>query len=176
MQTDVSDGVAELARQGVIDPKRACIVGASYGGYVALAGMTVQQGLYRCAVSYAGVSDLNDFLEWFSPSQDDDRDAGTRYLRKFIGASGNDDPALHALSPSRLAARADAPVLLIHGADDTTVPIAQSRKMERELRRAGKPVDFVLLKGEDHQLSRDATRKAMLKAAMDFVEAHNPAD
>jgi len=58
MQTDISDGVADLAKKGVIDPKRACIVGASYGGYAALAGVTVQQGLYRCAVSVAGVSDL----------------------------------------------------------------------------------------------------------------------
>jgi dipeptidyl aminopeptidase/acylaminoacyl peptidase len=176
MQTDISDGVAELARRGVIDPKRACIVGASYGGYAALAGVTVQQGLYRCAVSDAGISDLNDFLEWKSPTQDDDRDATTRYLRRFVGARGNDDPTLHALSPARLAARADAPILLIHGADDSVVPLFQSRKMEEALRKAGKPVEFVLLKGEDHWLSRDATRKAMLKAAVDFVEAHDPAD
>ena len=58
MQTDVSDGVAELARQGIVDPKRVCIVGASYGGYAALAGVTVQQGLYRCAVSVSGVAPL----------------------------------------------------------------------------------------------------------------------
>ena len=176
MQTDVSDGVAALARRGLVDPKRACIVGASYGGYVALAGVTVQQGLYRCAVSYGGLSDLGDFLERITPSWSDPRNPETRYLRRFIGVRDSEDPALRALSPARLADRADAPVLLIHGADDTVVPILQSRKMERELTKAGKPVEFVLLKGEDHWLSRDATRKAMLAAALAFVEKYDPAD
>ena len=62
MQTDISDGVADLAKRGIVDPKRACIVGASYGGYAALAGVTVQQGLYRCAVADAPVADLGDML------------------------------------------------------------------------------------------------------------------
>lgn len=175
MQTDISDGVADLAHQGIIDPKRACIVGGSYGGYAALAGVTVQQGLYRCAVSYGGVSDLNYFLNHESPAGTDARNAGTRYLFKFLGVRDNDDASLHALSPARLADRADAPILLIHGADDTVVPVGQSREMERALRRAGKPVEFVELKGEDHWLSRDATRKAMLAAEISFVERNNPA-
>lgn len=175
MQTDISDGVADLARQGVIDPNRACIVGASYGGYAALAGVTVQQGLYRCAVSYAGVSDLNNYLFWLAPADTDDRTALMRYVRKFIGARANDDPALKDISPARLADRADAPILLIHGADDTVVPITQSQQMQRALQRAGKPVEFIQLKGEDHWLSRDASRKAMLEAAVAFVERNNPA-
>ncbi|MEL7219650.1 MAG: prolyl oligopeptidase family serine peptidase, partial [Pseudomonadota bacterium] len=58
MQTDLSDGIAHLAAEGIVDPSRACIMGASYGGYAALAGVTLQQGIYRCAVSFAGVSDL----------------------------------------------------------------------------------------------------------------------
>jgi dipeptidyl aminopeptidase/acylaminoacyl peptidase len=176
MQTDISDGVVNLAGQGLIDPKRACIVGASYGGYAALAGVTVQQGLYRCAVSYGGISDLNAFLFWLAPADSDDRTARARYERKFIGAKSNDDPALKDLSPARLAERADAPVLLIHGADDTVVPIAQSQQMQRALQKAGKPVDFVQLKGEDHWLSRDTSRKAMLEAAVAFVARYNPAE
>jgi dipeptidyl aminopeptidase/acylaminoacyl peptidase len=171
MQTDISDGVAELARQGVIDPKRACIVGASYGGYAALAGVTLQQGLYRCAVSYGGISDLNYFLD---RELGDDRNAGARYLRKFLGAGSNYAAAMREISPVRFAARADAPILLIHGEADSVVPIGQSREMERVLHQAGKPVEFVLLKGEDHWLSRDATRKAMLAASVAFVEKYNP--
>jgi dipeptidyl aminopeptidase/acylaminoacyl peptidase len=172
MQTDISDGVAELARRGVIDPKRASIVGASYGGYAALAGVTVQQGLYRCAVSYAGVSDLNYLI---SREVGDDENAGARYLRRFLGAE-HGEAAVRDLSPARLAARADAPILLIHGESDTVVPIGQSREMERVLKQAGKSVEFVQLKGEDHWLSRDAMRKAMLAAAVAFVENHNPAN
>jgi dipeptidyl aminopeptidase/acylaminoacyl peptidase len=74
MQTDISDGLAELTRQGIVDPKRACIVGASYGGYAALAGVTLQQGLYRCAVAVAPVSDLMDMY-----SSDYRRAARTRW-------------------------------------------------------------------------------------------------
>ena len=176
MQTDISDGVAELTRQGVIDPKKACIVGGNYGGYAALAGVTVQQGLYRCAVSYGGISDLNVFLNWVTPTDADDRNATTRYLRKFVGAKSDSDPTLHDISPARLADRADAPILLMHGADDTVVPLIQSQMMQRALQRAGKPVEFVQLPGEDHWLSRDATRKAMLSAAVAFVEKNNPAE
>lgn len=175
MQTDVSDGVAAMAAQGVIDPSRVCIVGASYGGYAALAGVTLQHGIYRCAVSVAGVSNLSYLLsEHTWENGDDAANAGTRYLRRFLGVTSDDDQTLQELSPVRLAARADAPILLIHGTDDTVVPLRQSRDMEAALRRAGKPVDFVLLPGEDHWLSQEATRKAMLEATMKFVELHNP--
>ena len=62
--SDITAGVAELAKLGMIDPKRACIVGGSYGGYAALAGVTLQQGMYRCAVSVAGPADMSNFMSW----------------------------------------------------------------------------------------------------------------
>ncbi|MGA0601367.1 alpha/beta hydrolase family protein [Caulobacter sp. KR2-114] len=174
MQTDISDGLADLARHGVVDPKRACIFGGSYGGYAALAGVTVQQGLYRCAVSYGGISDLGALLQQEAPADADNRNASVRYLRRFLGVGL--DASLKDLSPAQLAGRADAPILLIHGADDTVVPISHAREMESALRKAGKPVEFVLLKSEDHWLSRQATREAMLSAAVDFVMRNNPPD
>ena len=168
MQTDISDGVGALAARGIIDPKRACIMGASYGGYAALAGVTLQQGLYRCAVSVAGVADLQlmkaDELG-VGPTRVQARNWAT-----LIGARTD----LAAISPAMAAARADAPVLLIHGRDDTVVPYAQSTRMAGQLRAAGKPVELVTLKGEDHWLSRGATREAMLVAAVAFIEKHNP--
>ncbi len=177
MQTDISDGVAELARQGLVDPARACIVGGSYGGYAALAGVTVQHGLYRCAVSVAGLSDLNHMLNWETRLESGDaRNPATRYWRQFMGVKKDGDPALRVISPAQLAAQADAPVLLIYGVDDTVVPIKQSQMMEQALKAAGKPVETVVLKGEDHWLSRGETRTAMLRAAVRFVEANNPPD
>ncbi len=173
MQTDISDGVAELARQGIVDPKRACIVGASYGGYAALAGVTVQQGLYRCAVSVAGVADLSRFLAW-EPDNFGLASAAVRDSRLFLGAKGPGDASLNQISPARLAARADAPVLLIHGKDDSVVPIIQSRDMRDALRGAHKEVELIELASEDHWLSRSDTRTQMLSTAMAFVEKHNP--
>lgn len=175
MQTDVSDGLAALAKDGIVNPERACVVGASYGGYAALAGVTVQQGVYRCAVSVNGVSDLTAML-YDERAQNGRESVVVRYWTTFMGASRVGDPALKALSPAELASRADAPVLLIHGRDDTVVPLDQSRTMERALKRAGKPVELVVLAGEDHWLSKGATRKAMLEAAVAFVQKHNPAD
>lgn len=176
MQTDISDGLAALAREGVVDPKRACIVGSSYGGYAALAGVTVQNGLYRCAVSFGGVADPVFMLESEIASYGG-RNAAVRYWRSFLGA---DRPGwmadLNAVSPVKLAGRADAPVLLIHGRDDTVVLLEHSRRMERALRGAGKPVELIVLDGEDHWLSGEATRTAMLKASTAFVMKHNPPD
>jgi dipeptidyl aminopeptidase/acylaminoacyl peptidase len=173
METDLSDGLAELARRGLVDPKRACIVGAGYGGYAALAGVTVQHGIYRCAVSYAGQADLNNFLRW-STDQFGQQSEVFRQLKVFTGAKSEGDGSLHGISPALLADKADAPILLIHGKTDTVVPIEQSRIMAKALRGAGKPVEYVELDGEDHWLSGEATRVEMLKAAVEFVKKNNP--
>ncbi len=172
MQTDVSDGVKALAAQGIIDPGRVCIVGASYGGYAALAGVTVEQGIYRCAVSVAGLSDLSRFQIWIATRSGSDLQA-SNFWRALMGAAGSQD--LKAVSPAQLARRADAPILLIHGEDDSVVPMEQSRAMEKALQAAGKPVEFVSMPGEDHWLSKEATREIMLARAVAFVEKHNPA-
>jgi len=172
MQSDLSDGVRALANQGFIDPKRVCIVGASYGGYAALAGVTIEQGVYRCAVSVAGPSDLRTFIG--GPKADPDHSSTVRYWDRFMGAKDPKDPILDVISPAKHAAQASAPVLLIHGKEDTVVPFEQSQIMERALRGAGKPVEFVTLKAEDHWLSREATRAQMLQATVAFVEKNNP--
>ncbi len=174
MQTDLSDGVRFLAAQGIVDPARVCVVGASYGGYAALAGVTLESGVYRCAASVAGIADLEGFLRaepggtWGTgPSQ--------RYWADFMGATGADDPVLDAISPIRHVAAASAPVLLVHGRQDTVVPYDQSARMAAALEAAGKPVTFVALDGEDHWLSRSTTRLQMLEHVLAFLTRHNPA-
>ena len=174
MQTDLSDGVRALAAKGTIDPKRVCIVGASYGGYAALAGATLDTGVYRCAVSDAGLSDLHDFLRHIERESRQSDNLDTRFWDRFLGVSGTDDPALDAISPIKHVDRVTIPVLLIHGRDDTVVPIAQSEDMADALKSAGKQVEFVELDGEDHWLSRSETRFQMLNATVKFLEANNP--
>ncbi|WBY16034.1 prolyl oligopeptidase family serine peptidase [Erythrobacteraceae bacterium WH01K] len=169
MQTDLSDGLKALADAGIGDPDRACIVGASYGGYAALAGVTLQQGIYRCAVSVNGVSDLNDM---FGSTLTGLEDVFSRNAERMLGS----DPDLKALSPRHRAAKTDAPVLLVHGRDDTVVRFRQSVLMQDALKDAGKDVTLVALDGEDHWLSAEETRKAMLTATVAFVERHNPAE
>jgi len=169
MQTDISDGLAELARRGIVDAKRACIVGASYGGYAALAGVTLQQGIYRCAVAVAPVSDLSQMVATDQSESGYDPTLG-RNLREMFGSYST----LGEVSPRKHAANADAPIMLIHGKDDTVVPFSQSSRMADALRSAGKPYEMVVMPNEDHWLSHGATRQAMLEACVRFVLKNNP--
>lgn len=176
MLSDIADGLAALVAAKIVDPHRACIVGGSYGGYAALAGVTLQQGLYRCAVSVAGLSDMPAFLTWVRRGRGSESES-LHFLREAtgVGEDGNID-ATSRISPSEMAGRADAPILLIHGIDDTVVPIAQSVAMEKALEKADKPVKLIRMKGEDHWLSRSRTRTEMLEASMAFVKQYNPPD
>lgn len=170
MQTDKSDGLKALVDKGIVDPARVCIVGASYGGYAALAGVTLQQGIYRCAVAVAPVSDIADMF------REDVRASGQlETTRAALLNQLGPRERWNAASPLRAADRASAPIMLIHGADDTVVPYAHSVRMAKALKDAGKRHEFITLKGEDHWLSRSETRRTMLEAAVRFVEEHNPA-
>ncbi|HEY8572134.1 S9 family peptidase [Phenylobacterium sp.] len=171
MQTDLSDGVAHLAGEGIADPARVCIVGASYGGYAALAGVTLQKDIYRCAVSFGGVSDLRRLISY---SRGRGGRSVLRYWTRYMGAEDLSDPVLARYSPAAQAANAGAPILLIHGKDDTVVPLDQSTAMAEALKRAGKPVDLVVQNSADHWLSLGATRLEMLRSTMAFLEKHNP--
>ena len=170
MQTDLSDGVRHLAAQGLIDPKRVAIFGASYGGYAALAGATLDRGVYNCAVSIAGPSDLNALLA-FEEQNTSETSSVVKYWKTFLGNPAHYDE----ISPCAQAARASCPILLIHGTDDTVVPIDQSRRMEKALTAAGKSVQFITYPGQDHWESIASSRVAMMQAAMDFIARYNPA-
>jgi dipeptidyl aminopeptidase/acylaminoacyl peptidase len=168
MQNDLTDGVAALVAAGIADPQRVCIVGASYGGYAALAGAAFTPELYRCAVSVNGVSDLRDIFTLYRGRRDD-RSAAVTYFEQSLGVEGISARGLDAASPAKHAQRVQAAVLLIHGRDDSVVLIGQSRAMERALRGAGKPVQFLELDGEDHWLSYATTRLETLNALDTFL-------
>jgi dipeptidyl aminopeptidase/acylaminoacyl peptidase len=171
MQTDLSDGVRYLAQQGVIDPARVCIAGGNYGGYAALVGVTLQSGVYRCAISFAGISDLKRFRTWTIENK---LRRSQRNWDRYMGTADQNDPALTAISPIEHASAVTVPVLLIHGRDDTVVPFEQSDVMLSALTRAGKSVQLITLKNEDHWLSHSDTRLQMLQASVEFLKANNP--
>jgi dipeptidyl aminopeptidase/acylaminoacyl peptidase len=168
MQNDLTDGVAAVVAAGIADPQRVCIVGASYGGYAALAGAAFTPELYRCAVSINGVADLRDIFTLYRGRRDG-RSAAVTYFEQSLGVENTSTRALDAASPVKHAQRVQAAVLLIHGRDDSVVLIGQSRAMERALRDAGKTVQFVELDGEDHWLSYATTRLQTLNALDSFL-------
>lgn len=169
MQTDISDGLSHLAKQGVVDSKRACIVGASYGGYAALAGVALQKDIYRCAVSVNGVSDL-PMMVANERRESSNNQIIMEDLKHMVGTGRE----LKNVSPRRFAENIEVPLLLIHGKDDTVVPFKQSKVMANALKDAGKRHEIVTLKGEDHWLSRGETRHDMLKTVVAFLMQHNP--
>lgn len=171
MQTDLLDGIANLARQGIVDPKRVAIYGASYGGYAALAGATLDSdGTYRCAVSIAGISDLPAMVEFESLNYDNRNSSYVKALKTELG-----DPKMYNdISPARQATKASCPILMIHGTDDTVVPIDQSQRMERALKAAGKDVRLITYAGQDHWETLGAQRIAMFTEAMAFIQKNNP--
>ena len=169
MQDDVTDGVKALIDQGIADPKRVCIVGASYGGYAALAGAAFTPELYACAVSVAGVSDLPEMLAWDEKMSGDESD-GFFYWRDSIGDSL--DSRIAEKSPARSARNIRAPILLLHGTNDSVVPFAQSEMMANALKAAGKPHQLIPLESEDHWLSSSATRTRLLSEIEKFLAAN----
>ncbi|MEO1135057.1 MAG: S9 family peptidase [Pseudomonadota bacterium] len=168
MQDDITEGVQKLIADGIADPDRICIVGGSYGGYAALAGATLTPDLYACAVSVNGVSDLPGMLgdeSKESPLAED-------YWEVRMGGDRFSPEELNAVSPSEIADRTGPPIMLIHAKDDIVVPISQSRRMRNALRSAGKPYEYVELKGEDHWLSTGEMRTEMLRRSIEFIDTH----
>lgn len=166
VQSDVQDGVKKLVADGIADPKRICIVGASYGGYMALAGATYSPDLYACAISYAGIADIDHLLYTGTTFESE---AISTWKRR-TGADGDSrKPWLE--SPANFAVNVKIPVLLLHSEKDTTVPIDQSEIEQKALQHAGKQVEFIRLPGDDHYLEFASTRIALLKKVEEFLAA-----
>ncbi len=169
MQDDISDGMKKLVADGIANPKRVCIVGASYGGYAALAGAAFTPDLYACAVSFAGVSDLPRAIS-ADRARYGEKSGAVSFWISRIGSPFDDSDQLRATSPARHADQVKCPVLLMHGEGDTTVPIEQSELMDSALKSAGKDVQFIRFEGEDHYLNLAATRIRVLTETEAFLK------
>ena len=83
-----------------------------------------------------------------------------------------DSDSLKAISPYFSADQVKIPVLLMHGEDDTVVDFDQSKMMHRALEKAGKDVELVRLKNEDHYLREGSTRLQALQTMLAFLDKH----
>jgi len=171
MQDDLTDAVKALADLGAIDASRVCIVGASYGGYAALAGAALTPDLYKCSVAIAGISDLDDFISWRKRNYGSDSEGYTYWL-KAIGDPAKDEARLREVSPLAQAGKIRIPVLLIHGDGDFVVPIAQSKAMKKALDKAGHKTELITLKDEGHSYWSDDNEKLTMSAVDNFLWQH----
>jgi len=161
---DITAGAPWLIREGIADPKGMCIVGWRHGRYAALVGVVKEPDLYRCAVSIAGVSDLNDlsYQEGFFYG-------GRLSAREFIGANRKE---LKEVSPLQHADQIKVPVLLVHGEADYTVLVSHSKAMAKELRRNKVPSELVLIKDGGHSLEREDMRLTLFQKLDAFLSAN----
>ncbi|WP_394005183.1 alpha/beta hydrolase family protein [Luteimonas sp. WGS1318] len=165
MQDDLTDATRWAVAQGHADAERICIYGASYGGYAALMGVAREPDLYRCAVGYVGVYDL-------PLMRTQDRRGGTSARTWLDEWVGNDTAQLSARSPTRLADRIQAPVLLVAGGEDEIAPVEHTRRMERALRAAGVPVETLYVANEGHGFYKPENRRAFYTKLLGFLSGH----
>lgn len=171
MQDDIVDGVSALIDQGLVDPKRICIFGASYGGYAALIQGALHPELYKCVVSWAGVSDLDKMLKDTRSAEGKDSEVYA-YELKELGDPDTDRDLLAKASPITYAANYALPVLLVHGTDDSIVKVDQSKEMARALQHGKKDVRLVLVKGEDHRDWSNDNMASTMDTVAAFIGAH----
>jgi dipeptidyl aminopeptidase/acylaminoacyl peptidase len=172
MQDDLDDGMDWLVREGIADPKRVCIVGSSYGGYAAIWGATRNPERYRCAASFAGITDIARQLRHSRDFFVNPKSA-RRWKKRVQGDEGFD---LAAVSPIEHIDRLRVPLLIAHGAEDQRVPLRQSSHYAAALARAGKPHDYYVYAGEGHGFADPANVKDYLDRLEAFLKRYNPPD
>jgi dienelactone hydrolase len=147
MQDDLTDATRWAIARGTADPKRICIVGGSYGGYAALMGAARTPDLYRCAFSFAGVTDVYEL------GRDLGNYRGKEVFDKQIGSLDLERDRLKANSPVSVAKQIKVPVLLMHGTQDRSVAFYQGTIMDEALTTAGVQHRFIKQDLGDHHLS-----------------------
>ena len=170
MHTDLLDGIATLAREGIIDTSRVAIMGGSYGGYATLVGLTFTPKYFACGVDYAGMTNLVTLLESFPPSW---RPFLPRSWYPFVGDPRNaeDRADMLARSPLFRADSARAPLLIFQGANDPRVTKAQADQMAVALTRRHIPVTYLLAAQEGHGFGESETALAVTRATEQFLGA-----
>lgn len=153
MQDDLTDSVAWAVKQGIADPKRVCIYGASYGGYAAMQALVRTPEAFQCAANYAGITDLQLFhsVTWSDIS---DSDFQRHLFPVMVGDPDRDKAQLRATSPAQNADKIKAPVFLAYGAEDRRVPIIHGERMRDALEKLGKPVEWMVKTEEGHGFTK----------------------
>lgn len=141
MQDDLQDALQWAVKQGMVDEKRVCIAGASYGGYAALMGPIRHPKDYRCAISFAGVTDLE--LRYDSADSDLSSEEKEFVLPVLMGSPNTDPELLRKVSPLKRVSEIKVPVLLAHGMEDTRVTPQHAREFVTAARAAGVNVTYV---------------------------------
>lgn len=163
MIDDIIDGTNWATSGGIVDKDKTCIYGASYGGYAAMMAAARAPDLYRCAIGYVGVYDLNYM---FTKGDIVDSWGGLAYLKRVLG---NEEEQLHEYSPVNRVADLRANIMLIHGDNDRRVPVAHYNAMRKALRKAGKPAEEMLFDLSGHGVWDEKDRIKLYSRILSFL-------
>ncbi|MDA9918367.1 prolyl oligopeptidase family serine peptidase [Erythrobacter sp.] len=171
MQDDLDDAMDWAVEQGFADASRVCVVGSSYGGYAAMWAVLRNPERYRCAASWAGVTDWDRILrydkQFFGRS-------GFKRWRERVRGEGQRD--MKDVSPYHLADGLNRPLLLAHGTDDQVVPYKQFKQFEKATRKSPVKPTTLVIEDEGHSFAKPESEKAWYDALTKFLDTHNPAD
>ncbi|MES2297905.1 MAG: prolyl oligopeptidase family serine peptidase [Pseudomonadota bacterium] len=166
MQDDLADAAKWAIAQGIADPKRICIAGTYYGGYAALMGVINNPDLFQCAISWAGITDIEKMfdIDW------KDGASSSKYMRGVVGDPAKDKVQLRATSPLSQAARLTRPVLLAYGENDVQVPKEQGVAMYKAIKEKSPASEFYLFDQKGQEWSTQQNRIEFWAKAQQFLE------
>jgi dipeptidyl aminopeptidase/acylaminoacyl peptidase len=170
MQDDLTDAVRWAIDEGIADPMRVCIYGASYGGFATMAGITTTPELYRCAANYVGVVDLPELYAYWSASPI--ASGLEAWFRRAIGDPRADRDRLEASSPINNLDGLAVPLFIIHGRRDPRVPIAQAEMLTRALRRREIPFELLIKNDEGHGFVKEENNFELYRRLEAFFAEH----
>ena len=168
MQDDITDGVNWLIDEGIADPKRIAIYGASYGGYATLAGLTFTPDLYACGVDYVGVSSLFTFMESIPPYWELYR----TMLYEMVGHPEKDKDLLSSASPLLHIDKIKVPLFIAQGANDQRVKKSESDQIVEALQKAGVDVPYMVKDDEGHGFYNEENQFDFYRAMEKFLNKH----
>jgi dipeptidyl aminopeptidase/acylaminoacyl peptidase len=168
MQQDLIDALKWTIAEGIADPQRICIFGASYGGYATMMGLVQNPELFKCGINYVGVTDLPLLLRTIPRAWEPLRED----IKLQIGEGKSDLAELEARSPTRFADRIKAPVLMAYGARDPRVVLEHARMMERELKKNSVPYELIVKKDEGHGYAKFDNQVEFGEKVAAFLDKH----
>ena len=173
MQNDLADGTRWAIREGIADPRRICIAGASYGGYATLMGLANDPDLYACGINWLGVTDIALMYTGTWDVKPDLTEGYRRYgMPVLIGDPEADAKQLAATSPILQADRIRQPLLLAYGSEDRRVPLHHGKKFYEAARKTNRQIEWVVYDGEGHGWSLARNRIDFWQRVERFLHKH----
>jgi dipeptidyl aminopeptidase/acylaminoacyl peptidase len=170
MQDDITDGIADLVKKGIVDPQRVCIMGASYGGYATMYGLVKDPDLYKCGVNTVGVTDVKmlftvAYSDTSGPYMDN---VGV----KMHGDPKTDEAYFHKASAIENADKIKAPVLMFYGSEDVRVPMVHGQKIRDKLLAKGNVAEWMVMTGEGHGWAKESNNILWGEKTFNFIDRY----